>query len=261
MGLTITEMIAAYFRHAETYYRDPEGKPSLELLNIKYALRPVRKLYGTTEAAKFGPLALRSVRDEMIRSGLARKKKREPLARNTVNARVHRIRRVFRWAASFELIPGSVVENLDTVESLAIGRSAARETDEVSPVPIEHVDAVLPFLSRPVRAMVQVQLLTGCRVGEVVRMRPRDILSSRMAELPRPPPSPPRFAVGRRDAYGGSRVVEGVENRDDAVTPSDRHRSPLWADVGQVRSPLLSWPYHASPLHPEIERTLCAFVE
>jgi integrase len=110
---------------------------------------------------------LKAVREDMIRSGLAR---------TTINARIHRIRRAFRWAASVEMIPGAVVVDLETVEALAMGRSDAREADPVEPVPMELVEATLPFLPRPVSAMVQLQLLTGCRAGEVMGMRGCDLV-------------------------------------------------------------------------------------
>jgi hypothetical protein len=44
-------------------------------------------------------LALRALREEMIRSGLAR---------TTINWQIGRVRRMFRWAVSVELIPASV---------------------------------------------------------------------------------------------------------------------------------------------------------
>jgi integrase len=51
----------------------------------------------------------------------------------------------------------------------------AREAEPVGPVPIEHVEAVLPRLPRPVAAMVRLQLLCGCRAGEVMVMRGCDL--------------------------------------------------------------------------------------
>src|SRR4051794_13686603 len=60
-GLTVNEILLAYLRHAEGYYRK-DGKPTRELENIKLALRPLRRLYGHTFASKFGPLALKAVR-------------------------------------------------------------------------------------------------------------------------------------------------------------------------------------------------------
>jgi len=160
---TVGEVLLAYWRHAEGYYRDREGRPTGELDNVRDALRPLRRLYGRTQAVEFGPLALRAVRDEMVRAGLAR---------GTINARVHR---AFRWAASVQLIPGSVVVDLDTVEALAEGRTEARETEPVKPVPLETVEATLPFLSPTVAAMVRVQLLSGCRPSEVMTMRGCDL--------------------------------------------------------------------------------------
>jgi integrase len=163
---TVSEVILAFWKHAEVHYRSPDGKPSDELGNLKAALRPLRSLYGETLAREFGPLALRAVRDSMIRSGLAR---------TSINARVDRIRRAFRWAASVELIPAAIVEALGTVHGLQKGRTEAREPEPVGPVPLEVVEATLPFLSRPVAAMVRLQLLTGMRPGEACTMRGRDL--------------------------------------------------------------------------------------
>ena len=102
----------------------------------------------------------------MVKSGLAR---------TTINARFNRIRRAFHWAASLELIPISVPQGLATVPGLQKGRTPAPEPEGVAPVPIEDVEATLPHLPSPVAAMVRVQLACGCRAGEVVKMRARDI--------------------------------------------------------------------------------------
>jgi site-specific recombinase XerD len=161
-GLKVNDLILAYWRHAEIHYRDADRKPTQELSNIQDALRPLRKQYGNTWAAEFGPLALRSLQKEMIRSGLCR---------TTVNARINRIRRVFKWAVGFELIPPAVYQALQAVPGLQRGRTEAREPNEISPVPIERVDATLPYLNPVVRAMVRIQLLTGCRTGGVITMR------------------------------------------------------------------------------------------
>jgi integrase len=167
--LTVTEMISRYWRWAQGYYLDDEGNPGQELDNLKVALRPLRKLYGHIPAKDFGPLALRAVQDELVGRGLSR---------NVVNARLNRIKRCFKWAASCELIPAGVYAALRTVTGIRHGRGAARETQPVKPVPIEHVEAVLPFLPEPVAALVRVQLLTGCRAGEAMGMRALDLNTS-----------------------------------------------------------------------------------
>src|SRR5215216_3908746 len=105
-SLTVNEVVAGFWLHAEAYYRAPDGQPTGELDNYRLALLPLVKLYGSTPAAEFGPLALKAVRENMIQSGWAR---------TNINRQVNRIRGVFKWAASQELVPGSVWEGLRTL--------------------------------------------------------------------------------------------------------------------------------------------------
>jgi integrase len=42
---------------------------------------------------------------------------------------------------------------------------------------MEHVEAVKPHVSRQVQAMIEVQLLTAMRPGEVCRLRMREIVA------------------------------------------------------------------------------------
>ncbi|HYT94308.1 MAG TPA: site-specific integrase [Gemmataceae bacterium] len=126
----------------------------------------VKHLYGRTAAGDFGPLALKACRREMIDKGWSR---------TYTNAQIDRIRRAFRWAAEEEMLPGSIYQNLKAVAGLRAGKSKARETEKVKPVPQEHIDAALPFASPPVGALVRLQLLTGCRPAEVCLIRPIDI--------------------------------------------------------------------------------------
>jgi integrase len=175
--LTVSELLLAYWRWAEQHYRDAEGNPSREMENLKDALKPLRRLYDNLSARTFGPLSLRSIQEDMVKAGLCR---------NVVNYRINRVRRVFRWAASCELLPVVVYEALRTVPGLQRGRGAVRETPPVAPVPVEHVHACLPHLPTPVRAMVEVQLLTSCRAGEVMVMRALDLNTSEAVWTYRP---------------------------------------------------------------------------
>lgn len=164
--LTVIEVLAAYWPHVDRYYRKPDGSPTTSVECIKQAIRPLKRLYGRTLAADFGPLKLRALRDEMIRLGWSR---------STVNRQTNRVRAVFKWAAGREMIPPSIHHGLLAVEGLRAGRSDARETPPVRPVDDERVRATLPHLSPTVRAMVEVQLLTAMRPGEVCLLRPSDI--------------------------------------------------------------------------------------
>ena len=82
---------------------------------------------------------------------------------------------MFKWAVSRELVPVATYQSLLTVEGLRKGRTPARESEPVKPVPWEHVEAILPHVSHQVQAMVRFQLVVACRPGEVTLIRPCDI--------------------------------------------------------------------------------------
>ena len=86
----------------------------------------MRELYGRTPVAAFGPLALKAVREKLIASDLSR---------GVINQRIDRIKRVYKWAVENELAPATVHQALLTVRGLPKGRSAARESELVRPVP------------------------------------------------------------------------------------------------------------------------------
>ncbi|MFO0905830.1 MAG: site-specific integrase [Pirellulales bacterium] len=163
--LTIVELMVQFWRHAQRHYVK-NGQPTDEQSGIRLALRPLRELYGTTPAAAFGPLKLKAVREQMVAQGLAR---------TTINQNIGRIRRMFRWGASEELVPASVYQSLSTVQGLQRGRTEAREPDPVLPVEDDRIDAALPFMPPIVADMARLQRLCGARPGEIVIVRPCDV--------------------------------------------------------------------------------------
>jgi integrase len=164
--ITINELVLAYWKHARVYYGWTTNPKRGDRISLRDALRILRKLYGQTLAREFGPLALKACRARMICKGWAR---------TYINSQVDRIRRMFRWAAEDELLPGSIHDNLAKVTSLRKGKSGARESVKVRPVANAVVDATLLFLHPVPRAMAELQRLTGMRPGEVCRMRGMDL--------------------------------------------------------------------------------------
>jgi hypothetical protein len=69
--LSINELILRYLAFARDYYQR-DGQPTDETAKFREALRPLHRLYGLTSATDFGPLALKTVRQAMIDSGLCR---------------------------------------------------------------------------------------------------------------------------------------------------------------------------------------------
>lgn len=169
-GITVNELLDAYRLWAEQHYRDQDGNPSLELDNIRLAARPLRELYGHTAVSEFTSLALEAIQDHLVKGG--------GLACSTINVRISRIRRIFKWGGRKKLVFVSLLQELQTVPGLQQGRCGAPETDPVQPVPVEVVEATLPFMPAPVAAMVRLQLLSACRPGEVMTLRSADLNTS-----------------------------------------------------------------------------------
>jgi integrase len=163
--LTISELILGYWGHVQSYYTK-DGEPTSEVDTVRQALRPVRELYGHTPARSFGPLALKACQHGMIAKGWAR---------TYINRQVNRVRRMFAWAVSCELLPVTIHQALVTVPGLRNGRSAAKEKPRVTSVPDDVVDKTLEHLLPTVAAMVRLQRLSGMRPQEVVRLRAVDI--------------------------------------------------------------------------------------
>ena len=116
--LTITELIARYWEFAKQHYRK-DGLPTQEVSNIRYAIRPLRQLYATTPAREFGPLALKAIQQRFIRDGICR---------NQINHRVGKIKRLFMWAVSEQLVPASVFQALQTVVGTPSGSDRVWES-------------------------------------------------------------------------------------------------------------------------------------
>ncbi len=141
---TVNELMVGYIRNVDLYYVK-DGSPTSEAGLIRLSLRVLKALYGHTPARDFGPLALKSLRQTYIDSGLCR---------SEVNRRTRHVIRFFKWAVENEFVPASVHHGLRAVSGLRKGRTEARETEPVKPVPNAHVDAILPHVARQVSAMI-----------------------------------------------------------------------------------------------------------
>ena len=122
-----------------------------------------------------------------------------------------RMKMVFKWAVGEELIPGSVHHALAAVSGLKKGRSEAKETEPVKPVKQEYVDAIKSYVSRQVWAIIQLQLLTGARPGEIVIMRPCDIDKSGKIWLYSPAEHKTAHHGHQRKIYIGPRGQEVLQ--------------------------------------------------
>ena len=163
--LSVAELVLQYLNFAKSYYQK-NGKPTGAMPGIRVALRILRQTYGHTPAIEFGPLKLKALQQKMI--GMDQ-------SRRYLNDNIDRIRRVFRWGASEELIPPSVYQGLQAVPGLRKGRTKVREVPPIGPVDDAVVEDTIPHLPEVIADMVRLQRLTGCRPAEVCMIRPCDV--------------------------------------------------------------------------------------
>jgi integrase len=196
--LVLNELILAYLKFAEGYYVK-HGAATGEVTNVKDALRHASSLRGDTPISEFGPSDLKAVRAAMVDAGLCR---------SVVNGRTNRIRRMFKWGVENELVSPTILQGLQAVAPLKRGRSDARETMPVRPMLQTHINEVLERVTRPIRAMIELQLVTGMRPGEVVWMRTRDIDVSGMIREYRPESHKTEHHGIERTVFLGPRAQE-----------------------------------------------------
>jgi integrase len=161
---TLRELSVIWLEHATRQYRDEVGALKSEYQNHRDALAPLLALYGHTPAAEFTPRRLKAVQQEMVRRGWCRR---------VCNRQLVRLRTAFRWLESEGHIPRGTWEHLRTVRGLAEGQ--AQDRPDVLPVPEDVLAATLAECGRVIRAMVEVQLWTGTRPGELLGLRPCDL--------------------------------------------------------------------------------------
>lgn len=163
--ISVAEVLAAFWKHAKVYYRK-RGEMTEEAESYRRIIRLVNRLYGEHDATSFGPLAFKAIRQVWIESDHAR---------SNINKNAGRLKRIFKWAVSEELVGPDIYQALDAVEGLKKGRTECREADPVLPVEIERVEATMVHLTSVVQDMIRFQLLTGARPGEVCTITPGDI--------------------------------------------------------------------------------------
>jgi integrase len=163
--ITVTNLCARYLKYCLGYYVK-NGAVTDEVASVKIAIRHIQRKYAKTNAKDFGPLSLEAVRQQMIDEGNSRR---------YINGNVGRIKRMFKWAVAKELIPVATFQSLATVPGLKKGKSEAVDHPPVLPVPLEVVEATIKHAKPIIADMIRLQMLTGCRPGEVRSMKPVEV--------------------------------------------------------------------------------------
>ncbi|MFO1006977.1 MAG: tyrosine-type recombinase/integrase [Planctomycetaceae bacterium] len=164
-GPTVGELCLAFMRYAESHYVK-NGEMTSQVDAVRSTIRVLNSVYGLTPAKDFGPLALKAVRQQMIEKGWVR---------DTVNAAVGRVRRIFKHAVSHELIDPGLLQRLQAVPPLLAGRTEAPDLPPRTAVPDLSIAVVKVRVSDLVGDLIDLQRLTGARSGELLGLTARNI--------------------------------------------------------------------------------------
>ena len=159
-GPSVGELCLTFLRHAETHYVK-NGVQTSEVHILRSVIKPLRELYGMIPAEDFGPLALKTVRAKMVELGWTR---------GTINAAMSRIRRIFKHAVENEMVDVAVLARQQAVAPLLAGRTEAHDNAPRHAVDQDKIDTVRPLVRPLVRDLIDVQLLTGARSGELLML-------------------------------------------------------------------------------------------
>lgn len=176
---TVEDICAAFCKHAETYYRRPDGTPTSEQASIPLSLRAIRDMFGDTPVTELTHADMIKVRDKIISWNTC--------SRSTVNFYMARIRRMWIWALDEGLITAQVKAELTQVQPMKPNRTRLREPVPVLAVPESDIEAVCAVSPDNFADMVRVHRLTGMRPEEVCAMKWEHIDTSREPWVYRPP--------------------------------------------------------------------------
>lgn len=163
---SVNELCLRFITDQFPKYRRPDGRESAECDCYRGVIKILRTLYGETPVTEFGPLRLRKAREVMIGNGWCR---------TFVNKQTGRLRHLFRWGISWEMVPQSVADALKSVDALKPGESKAPESLARVAIPLEDVERIKPGMRQRTRDLVDLLLFTGARASELLSLRTSDI--------------------------------------------------------------------------------------
>ena len=153
---SVNELVAGFLDYCQP------RQDKIQFSHNKYAIGYLVEIYGDLSVNEFSPKKLKICRNQMIKTGR--------MCRRHINDYTRRIVRLFSWGVEEELVKPDIVAALREVKALRKGEDGSFDNPPRKAVPDDVVLRTLPFLPPTLRAMVQIQRLTGMRPSEVYRM-------------------------------------------------------------------------------------------
>jgi len=163
--VSVLFLVLRYLDWAKTRYLK-NGRSTGTYEELRLSSKQLVELYSNIPVTKFGPLALKRVREKLLESNICR---------HSINKRIGGIRRIFKWGVSEELVPETVYRALMTVSMLRPGETTAVDHPPVEEAPLEDVLKTVAVCHKTLADMIRVQLLSAMRPQEIRLMRACDI--------------------------------------------------------------------------------------
>ena len=170
--LTVAEVADAYLTYCEDYYTT---SPKSSMDRVRHAINNMTALYARLPIAQFSGIHLLALRETMLNKRCKTDENKPALGLFVINYRIRAIKAMIGWAVSRGLCPPNVKALCDPVENLKAGRCAARVPRKVEPVSEDAVTATKKHLNPTLCALIDLQLITGARPGELVALKRSDI--------------------------------------------------------------------------------------
>jgi integrase len=204
--LTVGEIVNEYLSSLPKNYPATSGEPKMINLAMRWLLRPE---FAAGQAESFTPAKFLELRQAWVDAGKSIL---------TINKWHNYILNLFRWAAMTDRLPASVWHSLQTVPKLKPGRSPAKSAKKVDPVPIADVEAVKAVVSDVIRDLIDLQIFTGMRSGEVLSMTTRQIVDN----VYRPDKHKNKWRGHKREIHLGPQARAIIARRSAGLSPDDR---------------------------------------
>jgi integrase len=162
----LMSMLLEYLKFAMAKYSRKEFRSQYFMLGLHFKNWIIETENLGIRASEFGPRKLKAFQSWLVA-------KRQ--ARSTINKTIGRVKYVFKWAVSDELISAGVLQALQSVAGIGIANKDVKQSEPIEPVDVEQVRLALAHMSPVIAAVIQVQYLCGMRPSETLKMRPCDI--------------------------------------------------------------------------------------
>lgn len=147
-----------------------ENEPDISAKNYHHYLQCAKEVIeaGLADSltCDFGPRKLKEFVGFLVDRGLAR---------STINQRISRLKCMFKWGVSEEMVPPDICHSLYSVRGMKSGQTAAPDPVQRRPVDWSRVEELDGYLSQTVVAMCRLQWLTGMRSENICCLRMLDV--------------------------------------------------------------------------------------